>query len=120
MSSVVFYPDREAQKVLDQIPFEKRNQFINDAIKSHRQQPSEEQNAGKPGMSLNAELERLLGKNCGVFVKEVDATSVEFTDQERRAFARLTKPEAFDILQSLRPPITLDEVVDMLTALGKV
>ena len=75
---------------------------------------------GDLGSQLNAELERLLGANCGVSasLSSGNPQMVEFHKAGGEKIASLELSECQSILKSLRPPISFAEVVEMLTLMS--
>lgn len=165
MSELTFRADAETLKVLEKIGLEKKDDFINRAVKAYATGGGAfEYAAGKgstsaaSGLSLaaeltaglvggsssggsggagsahavssagqntdpvfqfNAELERLLGPGCGVTAGLAAGSPqlVEFF-QGGSKIASLELSEGQSILKSLRPPISLAEVVEMLTLMS--
>lgn len=74
---------------------------------------------GDLGAELNAELERLLGPGSGVTAALASGNPqlVEFRKSGQK-IASLELSECQSILKSLRPPISLAEVVEMLTLMS--
>ncbi len=74
---------------------------------------------GDLAAQLNAELERLLGPSSGVTAALASGNPqlVEFNKSGQK-IASLELSECQSILKSLRPPISLAEVVEMLTLMS--
>jgi len=165
VSELTFRADAETLKVLEKIGLEKKDDFINRAVKdyatgggafeyaagrgntsaasglslaaeltaglvggsssgassgagsAHAASPSG-QSTG-PASQFNAELERLLGPGCSVTagLAAGNPQLVEFF-QGGSKIASLELSEGQSILKSLRPPISLAEVVEMLTLMS--
>ncbi|MCC7529056.1 MAG: hypothetical protein IT342_11065 [Candidatus Melainabacteria bacterium] len=75
---------------------------------------------GDVASQLNAEVERLVGPNSGVCASLAPGNPqlVEFYSAGRGKIASLELSECQSILKSLRPPISLAEVVEMLTLMS--
>lgn len=165
MSELTFRADAETMKILERIGLEKKDDFINRAVKAYATSGGAfEYAAGKgsisaaSGLSLAAELtaglvggsssggpagagashtasvsaqstdpasqfknelERLLGPGCSVTAGLAPGNPqlVEFF-QGGSKIASLELSEGQSILKSLRPPISLSEVVEMLTLMS--
>ena len=76
--------------------------------------------SGDVGSQLNAEIERLVGPNSGVSASLAPGNPqlVEFHKAGGGKIASLELSECQSILKSLRPPISLAEVVEMLTLMS--
>lgn len=160
MSELTFLADMETLKILEKVGLDKKDDFINRAVKAYAtgggafEYASGGANSGSalslsagltaglggtsaslsslspggatggvvssdPVSQLNAELERLLGAGSGVAATLVagNPQMVEFF-QSGSKIARLELSECQSILKSLRPPISLSEVVEMLTLMS--
>jgi len=162
VSELTFRADAESLKILEKVGPERRDDFINRAVKAYATgggafdyasggantnsalslsaglaaglggasaslsslsssgaQAGTVAAPGDPGSQLSAELERLLGAGSGVTCRlaEGDAQMVEFF-QSGSKIATLELSECQSILKSLRPPISLAEVVEMLTLMS--
>ena len=75
--------------------------------------------SGDIGSQLNQELERLAGPNSGVSASLASGNPhlVEF-HKDGAKIASLELSECQSILKSLRPPISLAEVIEMLTLMS--
>lgn len=160
MSELTFRADAETLKILEKIGLDKKDDFINRAVKAYAtgggafEYASGGANSASalslsagltaglggasaslsslgasgaaavtsgsdPGSQLNAELDRLLGAASGVTCSLVNGNPqmVEFF-QGGSKIASLELSECQSILKSLRPPISLAEVVEMLTLMS--
>jgi hypothetical protein len=153
VSELNFRADAETLRILEKIDLDKKDDFINRAVKAYAAPGGAfESAAGKgvasaasglssaaPAMTLssgltsglgggpgdvasqlNAEIERLVGPNSGVSASLATGNPqlVEFHKAGGGKIASLELSECQAILKSLRPPISLAEVVEMLTLMS--
>jgi hypothetical protein len=132
VSELNFRADAETLRILEKIGLDQKDDFINRAVKAYATSGGAfEYAAGKGsssviaasgdvGSQLNAELERLLGSNSGVraVLAPGNPQLVEFYKAGGGKIASLELSECQSILKSLRPPISLAEVVEMLTLMS--
>jgi hypothetical protein len=162
VSELTFRADAETLKILEKVGLDKKDDFINRAVKAYATAggafeyasgggnssaalslsagltaglggasaslsslsspaapAADVTSAADPGSLLNAELDRLLGASSGVTCSLVNGNPqmVEFF-QSGSKIANLELSECQSILKSLRPPISLVEVVEMLTLMS--
>ncbi len=148
-----FGADAETMRILEKIGLDKKDEFINRAVKAYATGGGAFDYAAGKGVSsstsvsslsagltagfagnissgglstpgdvgsqLNAELERLVGPNSGVSAALASGNPqmVEFSKGGTK-IASLELSECQSILKSLRPPISLAEVVEMLAMMS--
>ena len=107
LEQIAYSPDDEARRILESLTPDERNRFINEAVKSFRQSPSD---AGTP---VQAQLSRLFGTSDYILADESTApcTLMRKSTQQK---IRCKAEDVLDVLKSLRQPIGEDEVWDLL------
>ncbi len=117
MSELNFRADAETLRILEKIGLDKKDDFINRAVKAYATTGAA---PGDVASQLNAEIERLVGPNSGVSASLAPGNPqlVEFYNAGGGKIASLELSECQAILKSLRPPISLAEVVEMLTLMS--
>lgn len=147
MSELNFRADAETLRILEKIGLDKKDDFINRAVQAYATGGGAFDYAAGKGVSsaasgmslasgltsafssgasgdvgsqLNAEIERLVGPNSGVSASLAPGNPhlVEFHNAGGGKIASLELSECQSILKSLRPPISLAEVVEMLTLMS--
>ena len=119
MSDISFSADADSMSILAGLIDQDRNAYINAAIKEFATRggvkPSASTQAG-PLAEITAEVRRLLGDNPGIEADLLpgEPQIVKFVKSDGSPLANLELDDCRAILKSLRPPITLAEVVEML------
>ncbi len=118
-----FVPNAETLKILEALDASACDKYINEAIKAFAQAaPSARALAvgNSPAEQVNAELRRIFGdKFDGIVASKSDSDDYVVLKE-----AQAPKPvscgikDALDILKSLRQPITVSEVWEIMSVLG--
>lgn len=123
-----FYPDSEAQKLLESVPGHQLNEYINAAIKEYKPVANPAATglsgtadvglAGSPAAIMNAELRRIFDGPCGMQAADSPGTAnvVSFNNSKTGETIRCETADVISMLKSLRPPITPGEVWEILEA----
>lgn len=123
---IVYVPDEEAMQILGSVPSEKRDQFINQAIKAWKS--SAVPKIGDPAKSPSAgggtqdPISQELGRIFGNDKSQISATAIDSDGRVKllnttsNQTITCVSQEIMDVLKSLRPPITQEEVWDLLCA----
>lgn len=118
-NQIVYVPDDEAMQILSSVPPEQRDQFINQAIKSAKSQTAPTQmRAAAAQDPISQELLRIFGNEASsIAATPADSDGrVKLLNTKNNQTATCVSQEIMDVLKSLRPPITLEEVWDLLCA----
>lgn len=120
-NQIVYVADDEAMQILDSVPLAKRDGFINEAIKAaksklHQSPAAPKASGGQDPISL--ELQRIFGDEAGaIAATPQDANGhVKLLNTKSNQTIACVSQEIMDVLKSLRPPITLEEVWDLVCA----
>lgn len=117
-NQIVYVPDDEAMHILASVPPEKRDSFINEAIKAAKSQSpaAPKSSGGQDPISL--ELQRIFGNQAqAIAATPQDANGqVKLLNTKSNQTVTCVSQEIMDVLKSLRPPITLEEVWDLVCA----
>lgn len=119
MSDITFRADLESIGILAGLKEEDRSAYINAAIKMFATEGGVKAVAPTPTgplAEITAEVRRLLGDSPGIEATLLpgEPQIVKFTKSDESPLANLELDDCRAILKSLRPPITLAEVVEML------
>lgn len=128
MRTIEFRPDTEALKILEGLAPDARDKYINDAVKAFSSGTGKPNTAtsaapksdNSPAGLVTAELERIFGGTCDT-IRASAADSDDFVMMTETASQLRVKcgiKDAIDILKSLRQPITVQEVWDIMSVLG--
>lgn len=122
---IVYVPDGEAMQILSSVPSEKRDQFINQAIKAWKSSAAHK--IGNPPVThgepvMQDPISQELGRIFSNDKSQISATAVDSDGRVKllnttsNQTITCVSQEIMDVLKSLRPPITQEEVWDLLCA----
>lgn len=119
-NQIVYVPDDEAMQILSSVPPEQRDNFINQAIKAAKSQIAIASAANSVSAQdpISQELLRIFGGDASsIAATPADSEGrVKLLNTTNNQTATCISQEIMDVLKSLRPPITLEEVWDLLCA----
>lgn len=126
--TIQFTPDSEVLKVLEGMSSPELDKYLNNAIKAYvasvgtapSAAPSKQSTDNSPAGQVTAELDRIFGGTCDT-IKASDADSADYVFMTETASQLRVKcgiKDAIDILKSLRQPITVQEVWEIMSVLG--
>lgn len=123
--TIEFEPDSETLKIIEGKAQAERDKYINDAIKAFSAVSAAQKEAKRPENSTPAELvmaeiERIFGGTCDT-IKASAADSADYVvlcEATSQLRVKCGIKDTLDILKSLRQPITVKEVWEIMSVLG--
>lgn len=121
-----FVPDPEVFRILSALSQTESEDYINAAVKAFALSQGAVQVAERGGSDLGpagqvaAQLERIFGGTCDT-IKASAADSADYvllTESNSQLTVKCSINDAIDILKSLRQPISVQEVWDIMSVLG--